>query len=129
MYLSPIFGLFLLGLFATVCVHFIKVFRKDETIDSFLPWLSIGMYSIFSGLLTSAGRTGFGVKQALESRYVTFSTYLSVSLIYLFMVMAERNKKIFKFSSWNLSKKKYLIITGIVVFILYFPAVLVGIRR
>jgi len=112
---SPIFGLILIGIFAIVCVYSFQAFRKGKTIDSFLPWLSIGMYSIFSGLITSTGRVGFGVEQSLVSRYITFSTYLPVALIYLVVGLSEQNKKVFKFRNKTLSKIIHLILAGIVL--------------
>jgi len=48
-----------------------------------LPWLALGLYSIGCAIPASLGRVGLGVPQALDSRYVTFSLYLTVALIAL----------------------------------------------
>jgi hypothetical protein len=62
-----------------------SVFRRRdrEYCERILPWLALGAYSIGSGCLAALGRIGWGVSQALESRYVPFSLYLIVAMIAL----------------------------------------------
>ncbi len=45
-----------------------------------LPWLGIGAYVLANAALAAVTRIGFGVNQRLDSRYTTFSLWLSVSL-------------------------------------------------
>jgi hypothetical protein len=45
------------------------------------PWLIIGCYGLFCGLVTTAGRLGIGVEQALASRYIAFSCYAWIGVI------------------------------------------------
>jgi len=45
-----------------------------------MPWVLLGLYGISSGFMTGIGRIGFGVEQALSSRYVTISSLFWVSL-------------------------------------------------
>lgn len=40
------------------------------------PWLCVAAFTLLSALATAAGRSGFGLGQAQESRYATFSTPL-----------------------------------------------------
>lgn len=40
------------------------------------PWLAVAAFSLLSALATAVGRSGFGLGQALESRYATFSSPL-----------------------------------------------------
>ena len=49
----------------------------------FLPWFALAFYSIFSAVLVTLGRGGFGLQYATSSRYVTFSLYLLVAVIVL----------------------------------------------
>jgi hypothetical protein len=82
-------GLVLLLLFS--CVLFYLLWhRKDGSLlrDS-VPWVAIGVYACASGLITAAGRVGFGLETALVSRYTTFSLYLVVSLVYLLAIVAD----------------------------------------
>lgn len=44
-----------------------------------LPFFLFGLYSIGCGLLTGVGRIGFGSGQAMDGRYVPFSTLLWIS--------------------------------------------------
>ncbi len=86
-------ALLLLGYLA-VLTHVIFCFRDAEHRARVLPWLALGMYSIGSGCLAAMGRIGWGVSQALESRYVTFSLYLTVAMIALIAILAERLSKV-----------------------------------
>lgn len=57
-----------------------------------LPWLGIGAYALANAALAAVTRIGFGVNQGLDSRYTTFSIYLSVSVIGMFAVVASTIK-------------------------------------
>lgn len=65
---------------------------RDETI---LPltksWILLGGYSLASGLITTFGRVGFGVAQALASRYTTFSALLYISLIFIVAILLQES--------------------------------------
>ena len=75
------FGIILLMLFAAVAVY-IFVRRNDrDFLRRAVPWLVLGLYSVGCAIPASLGRVGIGVQQALDSRYVTFSMYLTVALI------------------------------------------------
>ena len=52
-------------------------------------WWSLGAYSLSTALLVTIGRTGFGVGNASELRYTTFTLYLPVALIYLLPIILE----------------------------------------
>lgn len=48
-----------------------------------MPWLLLCLYAIASSAMTAAGRFGFGVSQAQDSRYTTVSLYLVLGLLVL----------------------------------------------
>jgi hypothetical protein len=52
-------------------------------------WLTLSLYVLISAVVTTLGRVGFGVEQALASRYTTFSLYLLVALIGLVAIAAD----------------------------------------
>lgn len=52
-----------------------------------LPWLALGSYAVSNAVLAAAARIGFGINQALDSRYTSFSLYLSVAAIGLFVIL------------------------------------------
>jgi hypothetical protein len=54
--------------------------------------IAVGAYSIGTALMVMPARLGFGISQALSSRYSTFSLYLLVSLIYLAAIVLEHGR-------------------------------------
>lgn len=66
-------------------------YRRDSDLTKrMLPWLALGAYAIFNALLAAAARIGFGVSQALESRYTSFSLYLGVAAIALAVLLKRQ---------------------------------------
>jgi hypothetical protein len=49
------------------------------------PLMALGLYALLSALLAALGRAGFGVAQALSSRYVTISNFLVLSIVVLLL--------------------------------------------
>jgi len=72
-------------LLAYLCAVGHLIFRRRDRVwlARVLPWVGLGAYSIGSGCLAAMGRIEWGVTQALESRYVTFSIYLAIAVIAL----------------------------------------------
>jgi hypothetical protein len=88
--LAVLFGIFLVLLFATGCV-LLKTFRSDSTfVRRTTPWLMIGAYSILTAGMTTIGRLRFGVGQSMNVRYIGYSVYLVVSLIFLVPLMTDK---------------------------------------
>lgn len=86
---SQIVGAIIIVVSLFVVFHSFKLRQNSNLINSLLPWLMIGAYTIISALITTAGRVGFGVEQSLSSRYTTFSIYLIVGLIYLLAIILD----------------------------------------
>ena len=82
-YLSATFGGFLLILYLKSFYRF-AFFSSSEEKQLVIPWLAIGAYSIGTALLTSIGRSGFGIQQSLSPRYVSFSIWLPVAIGVIF---------------------------------------------
>lgn len=72
MYLPGLLGLLCFGgLTLRLWLH-----RKEaHDFQAMLPWLCLGGYAVLSGLVLAAGRAGFGVEQALTSRYIGAGTF------------------------------------------------------
>jgi len=47
----------------------------------FYPWFLISAYGLSSGVITAMGRVGFGVEQALSTRYAVFSLFIYLGLV------------------------------------------------
>ena len=77
-------------------------------------WLLLGIYSLITSAITTAGRLGFGVEQAFyTSRYTTHSIYLPIALIHLLAIIALSGE-----TSWSSFRQKIIrIILGILTFI------------
>jgi hypothetical protein len=86
---SQIIGLIAVVIFGFSCFYLLAFKQNRHLIDRFFPWLLIGSYTLISGIIAAAGRVGFGLEQSLEARYITFSTYLIVALIYLLTIIGN----------------------------------------
>ena len=82
------FGVLLLVLFAAAAIYIFLRRRDLDFLRRSVPWLVLGLYSVGCAIPASLGRVGIGVQQALDSRYVTFSMYLTVALIGLGAIFA-----------------------------------------
>jgi hypothetical protein len=86
---ATIVGTVLALLFALCCLYVLKFATDLSLVHRTIGWLMIGVYSIFSALIATFGRVGFGVEQSLAPRYTSFAIYLTVSLVYLFAIILD----------------------------------------
>lgn len=103
---ATIIGFIVIVLWGLIVFKLSQIIFKNisqPAISQVIGWLVIGLYGIISGLITSLGRVGFGVSQALAPRYTAFSIYIIISLIYLVAIYLVKVN-----SEGNLSRKKYL---------------------
>jgi hypothetical protein len=87
--LSQVIGFILVLLFVLVCVYLFKFRQNHSLFTRMTPGLVIASYTLLSGLMATAGRVGSGVETALALRYITFSVYLGVALIYLIAIVFQ----------------------------------------
>ena len=79
--ISALVGFLIFASFLFLIFHF---GRKINEHREAVPWLSIGLFSVFSALFITAGRAEFGAIQAIESsRYTTNSILLLIALVQL----------------------------------------------
>jgi uncharacterized membrane protein YwzB len=93
---SIVVGTMLLLGYCVSIAHFFFRFRDLEYRARLAPWLALGAYSIGCGVLAALGRIEWGVAQALESRYVTFSLFLAVAMVALAAIFAGEFSKRYK---------------------------------
>lgn len=106
-WIGTILIILLLGVFS----YFIKQ-RKDPTvIYRMTGWLTIGFYCVTSGLITSLGRSGFGLDTSIAFRYMTFSVYLPLALINLVAIVYDDART----KGFLLSKSKRIAQAGILI--------------
>jgi len=74
--LSPLFaGLVAVGLFTALAGAILILLFRNKEWRTFYPWMLIGSYAVVTSVVTAFGRVGFGVQQALDSRYTVFSLF------------------------------------------------------
>ncbi|HEX7317345.1 MAG TPA: hypothetical protein VF297_25830 [Pyrinomonadaceae bacterium] len=78
-----------LTLCAAACAYLFRHQEDCSFVRRSMPWLMLGAYSLVTGALVTVGRVGFGVGHATTTRYVAFSLYLSVGLVYLLPLVFE----------------------------------------
>ena len=91
--LSIVAGLVLLLGYIAALGYSIFHWRDRAYRARVLPWITLGAYSVGSGCLAALGRIEWGVTQALESRYVAFSLYLTVAMIALVAIFITEFSK------------------------------------
>lgn len=84
---TTIIGFITIILFIGVCFYLFKELHDSALIYRMLGWMVIGFYGIFSAFLTTLGRSGWGLDHALPTRYITFSTYILIALIYTILII------------------------------------------
>lgn len=98
--LAILLGLSSLPLFGTM------VFREWQAQGrrraAMLPWLGAALFTLFSAGTTALARCSFGIEQALESRYASFSTPYWMAIFALFFMAWKRREKS-RFSAWFLA--------------------------
>jgi len=88
--LSAPLGLLFVSLYAVGCVLLVR-FRDDSRfVRRLMPWLAVGCYSVLTGVMTMIGRLGFGLGQSMNTRYIGYSVYLVVALVFLTPLICEK---------------------------------------
>ncbi|MBF0476515.1 MAG: hypothetical protein HQK59_11905, partial [Deltaproteobacteria bacterium] len=63
--------------------------RFHDRLELVAPYFCLGAYAVMAALLTTVGRVGLGLDQALVFRYITFSNLLWISdIIMIFLLVA-----------------------------------------
>jgi len=57
------------------------------------PWVALGAFALGSAAVASAGRCGFGLGQALTSRYITVTTPLWIALVVLVLCVVVQDPR------------------------------------
>jgi len=73
----------LLALFALCLFRLWRCRGERELLKRALPWALLACFALVNAGLTTIGRLGFGVEQALSTRYILFSLWLPLGLLFL----------------------------------------------
>lgn len=119
--ISTVIGLLLVIMACILTIH-IKRSSKEEYIK-LLPWQALGSYAILNAAATGVGRLGFGVFQALSSRYTIFSILFIISVIIILVGWVKQYIRIH-----NHLPRKYVIIISCIS-ILFFISYILSFSR
>jgi hypothetical protein len=117
--LSIVAGTGMLAGFTAACVYLAKHRRDRKLIERMIGWLVVGFYSLLTAIMTTIGRVGLPTGPSQVPRYLGFSVYLLVALIFLAYIVGEdRQRRSGRaLSLW----RNPLALTAIVVLVLYQP--------
>ncbi len=66
------------------------ILRSDKRkLSNLAPYIGLGLYAIGSAMITGAGRMGFGIDQAISSRYVVISNLLWAADVMLLVIVVS----------------------------------------
>jgi len=92
--MNNIYDAMFFGFLLLLMLFFISyIIVKNGLVNKYSMWIMFILMSLCTTVILVIGRSGFGVAQALSSRYVIFSLFLLIG-IYLIMIDILNNKKI-----------------------------------
>ncbi len=98
----------IVGLILAAGFHVYWLLSKPLNKIDWLPWLSIIIYSFGTALMAAVSRSGFGIDQAIASRYATLPALFWLSLIVLTILWINQQQL-------NTRKKQYFLIPVVAV--------------
>ena len=74
-------GIVAVGLSAVLGGATLILLLRNKEWRTFYPWVLMGAYAVVTGIVTAFGRLGFGIQQALDSRYTVFSLFFYLAFV------------------------------------------------
>lgn len=108
-----------IGLILAAGFHLYWLLSKPLKNKEFLPWLSIIIYTFGTALMAAISRSGFGIEQAIASRYATLPALFWLSLIVLTILWINQQK-------FTVKKKQYFL-TPVVVLVTILSILMYGV--
>ncbi len=82
-------GLIITSAYGLSCYYLGKRRADLPLVRRMLVWLMIGGYSFLTGVMTTFGRLGLGIAQSQNTRYIGFSAFLLVALVFLLRIINQ----------------------------------------
>ena len=119
----------LLVLFMTLVLYIIRHFKDKQLIQISIVWVMLGFFSIATAAMIMVGRLGFGVYQSLSSRYITFTMYLAIGIIFLSAIVIKHLAKRVQFSLLHKSLIALLVVYIIFVKVDTYPVAVTDLKN
>lgn len=87
-----IVGLFIITNFVFLNFYWLKNYNSEFARNA-VPWLSLGWFSALVALMISVGRVGYGVGNALQSRYTTGTILIVIACIQMWRLYIENKQE------------------------------------
>ncbi len=94
--LKPALGLGIVSLGVFFILAGYLLWRRRQLFRRTIPWIVLGLYALGSAVITGAARLGFGVNEAMSSRYTTIASLFLVSVLMLIWTSREAVRKVLK---------------------------------
>ena len=87
----PLAGIFMVILLLAAAVYCFMAWRSgcNELCGRMRVWFAVAAFSVITGIMGALSRGGYGLDQAVTSRYVTLSIFLLVALINLVPMICD----------------------------------------
>ena len=86
---ASVVGLFLVLLTGSLGIFLLARWDNQSLRYRTAGWATLLLYSLISAIVATFGRMGFGIEQAMSSRYTTFSVYGIVGLLGLITIIGD----------------------------------------
>jgi len=87
--IAQLIGGVLLALYIGACSYILYRRSNPALLNRSLVWIVVGLYSLLNGLSVTVSRLGFGPMAATWSRYVSYSIFLPLALVFLLPIVAS----------------------------------------
>jgi hypothetical protein len=87
--LAVAMGLIMTSAYGLSCYYLFKRRADLPLVRRMLIWSMIGAYSLLTALMTTFGRLGLGIAQSQNTRYIGFSAFLLVALVFLLRIINQ----------------------------------------
>jgi hypothetical protein len=96
MFPAVVIGVAILALAFYLSLSLLRIWKQtgeNSILTACFPWIILLGYGAVSGVLTTAGRAGFGLKSALESRYTSQSLWVAIGLVGILYTLWSHEKE------------------------------------
>jgi hypothetical protein len=117
--LSVVAGAVMIAGFTAACVYLARHRRDRELMARTIGWVVIAAYSLLTAAMTTIGRVGLPTGPSQVPRYLGFSVYLLLGLVFLAYIIGQDRQR--QTGRTSILRPNPLAFTTILVLVLYQP--------